>query len=219
MARRSRSPVAVVHVVRVLVSWALLLASPLFSASAAAQEEQGVPTKRSASDDLPGRSERSVSVTFSPLHLVLPVLEAHVEVSIVRHFGVALVGGVGSVSAESPDPVIDGERFSAYELGGQFVAYPLRDFSGLQLGAEVLWVHVSTENFAGRLITADAGGFAVGPLIGYKLMLRVGFTAFVQGGFQYALIRGEASDSQGNRSTDEQSAFFPLVNLNLGWSF
>lgn len=143
------------------------------------------------------------------------------EVSIVRHFGVALIGGVGSVSAESPDPLIDGERFSAYEIGGQLVAYPPQDFSGLQLGAELLWVHVSTENFAGRLVAADAGGFAVGPFIGYKLMLRAGFTAFVQGGFQYALLRAEASDSQGNRATDDESVFIPLLNLNLnlGWSF
>jgi hypothetical protein len=138
---------------------------------------------------------------------------------IVPHFGIALIGGVGTVSAESNDPVIDGEKFSAYELGGQIIGYPLRDFSSLQLGAEVLWIHVSTENFAGAEVRADAGGVAAGPLIGYKLITQAGFTFFVQGGFQYVFIQADASDSQGNTASGERSEFIPLLNLNLGWSF
>jgi hypothetical protein len=137
----------------------------------------------------------------------------------VPHFGIALLGGVGSVTVESSDPVVDGEKFSAFELGGQLIGYPLREFSSLQLGAELLWVHVSTENFAGTEVTGNAGGVAVGPLVGYKLITRAGFTFFAQGGFQYMFIQAEATDSQGQRLTDEQSELIPLLNLNIGWSF
>ena len=45
------------------------------------------------------------------------------------HFGVAAIGGFGSIKAESDDPVIQDERFDAYELGLQLVGYPLQEFS------------------------------------------------------------------------------------------
>jgi hypothetical protein len=179
--------------------------------------EEGVPTSRE--DSKQKRDDKRVSITLSPLHLLSPIFEAQVDVMIVPHFGMALLGGVGTITAESNDPVIDGEKFSAYELGGQLIAYPLRDFSSLQLGAELLWIHVSTESFAGTEVTANAGGVAAGPLVGYKLITKAGFTFFVQGGFQYAFVQAEASDSQGNRETAEKSDFIPLLNLNLGWSF
>jgi hypothetical protein len=138
---------------------------------------------------------------------------------IVPHLGLAALGGIGSIAAESDDPVIDGERFSAYELGLQLLGYPLRDFSSLQLGAELLWIHVRTETFAGQEITADAGGVAVGPFVGYKLITKAGFTFFAQGGFQYAFVQAKASDTQGNMASDEKSAFILLINVNVGWSF
>lgn len=135
------------------------------------------------------------------------------------HFGAGLIGGFGSIKAESNDPVINDEKFSAYELGVQLIGYPLQDFSSLQLGAELLWLKVSTENFAGREVKAAAGGFALGPFIGYKLLTNGGFTLFVQGGFQYVAVKADASNSAGESAHDEQETFIPLVNLNLGWSF
>jgi hypothetical protein len=99
------------------------------------------------------------------------------------------------------------------------VGYPLRDFSSLQLGAEVLYLHVSTNRFEGATVEAAAGGVALGPFIGYKLITAIGFTFFAQGGFEYLAARAEATDSQGNTDHNEQAAFIPLLNLNVGWSF
>lgn len=171
-------------------------------------------------DPIPSKEPtRRLSLTLSPLHLLNPIFELQIEAMVTPHFGVAAIGGFGSVEASSTDPLVDEERFTAYELGLQLIGYPLRDFSSLQLGAELLWIHVSTENFDGREIRASAGGLALGPLLGYKLLSDVGFTLFVQGGFQYVAVRAEASNDAGDMAEDEQEAIIGLLNFNMGWSF
>lgn len=135
------------------------------------------------------------------------------------HFSIAPIFGVGSIKADSSNSTLGDQKFSAYELGAQFVGYPLREFSSLQLGAELMYIHVSTETVNGQQISAAAGGAAVGPLVGYKVLTKAGFTFFVQGGFEYVFAKASASDNQGNSATAEQSTVIPLLNLNLGWSF
>ncbi|MFZ5896516.1 MAG: hypothetical protein ACOY0T_36010 [Myxococcota bacterium] len=104
------------------------------------------------------------------------------------------------------------------EFGGQFAGY-LRDFSGGHIGVEVMWMHVNSKTFQGEQIEADAGGLAVGPFIGYKVLTEVGFTFVVQGGIQYVAVKGKLSDAQGNSARSEAEELIPLLNLNLGWSF
>lgn len=165
------------------------------------------------------KSERHVSLTLSPLHLLSPILELEVEVSPTAHLGLAAIGGIGSIKADSNDPALDGTRFSAYELGLQVIGYPLRDFSSLQLGAELMWLKVSTEKIGDTDVRANAGGLALGPFIGYKLITDAGFSLFVQGGFQYLAAKAEATNSLGERANEEQATFVPLLNFNVGWSF
>ena len=135
------------------------------------------------------------------------------------HFGAAAIGGFGSIKEKPTNSIYGEERFSVYELGLQLVGYPLRDFSSLQLGGEVVYLHVSTESYQGEPVEAAAGGVALGPFIGYKLITGIGFTFFVQGGFQYVAARAQATDSQGTTTRNEQKTIIPLLNLNLGWSF
>jgi hypothetical protein len=154
------------------------------------------------------KDDRIVSLTFSPLHLVIgPIFEMQIEAQVTPHFGVAVLGGVGSLKVENA--IGESARFTAYELGGQLVGYPLEDFKSLQLGAEVLWVKVSTDDVDGRQVQDEASGVAFGPFIGYKLITSAGFTFFAQGGFEYL----KASED------DVDSEFIPLLNLNIGWSF
>ena len=160
-----------------------------------------------------------LSLTFSPLHVLSPIFELQVEARVVPHFGAALIGGVGTMKSTSTVAGVPAQRFSVYELGAQLVGYPLQPFESLQLGAELLWIKVSTENYNGRQITADAGGVAIGPFVGYKLVTEAGFTFFAQGGFEYVVLKADAADSSGNTARAEQSTFIPLLNLNLGWSF
>jgi hypothetical protein len=160
-----------------------------------------------------------VSITFSPLHLIAPIFELEAELMVVPHFGVGVIGGIGSIEADSGDPEIGKERFKAYELGLQVTGYPLKDFESLQLGAELLWVNVSSENIDGQDIQGEGSGIAVGPFIGYKLMTDVGFTLFVQGGAQLMTVTAEATDAEGNTDTADDSEVILLLNANIGWSF
>ena len=179
--------------------------------SAAAEPAEPAPSRESLGPFL--------SVTFSPLHLVSPIFEAQIEGKLVPHFGAALIAGIGSIKSGATTSGLAEQKFSAYELGGQLVGYPLEPFESLQLGAEVLWIKVSTETINGQQITANAGGVAIGPLLGYKLITHVGFTFFAQGGFEYLVVKADAADTQGNTATAKQSAVIPLLNLNIGWSF
>jgi len=156
-------------------------------------------------------------LTLSPIHLLFPIFEANLEVRIVDHFAVAAIGGVGSIQADSNTGPSD--RFDAQELGGQLIGYPSEAFDGLQVGAELLYVHVSADNIDQQSVRGVGSGWAVGPMVGYKYLARSGFTFVVQGGLQYAAVQAEASDTVGNSATDEESRWIPLLNLNLGWSF
>lgn len=167
----------------------------------------------------PAEPVRYVSATISPLHLLLPVFELELEVMPVPHLGISVIGGIGSITVQSSNEQIDGEKFATYELGAHVVGYPLKDFSSLQLGAEIMWVKVSVDNVGGTDVSGTGAGVGFGPFVGYKFIANVGFTLSVQGGVQYMIVAAEAHDSQGNSANAEQSAFGPLLNFNLGWSF
>jgi len=150
-----------------------------------------------------------VSITVNPLRLFIPLFEASAEVRLMPALGLAGIGGLGSVK-------VHGARFTVKEVGGQVVVYPLGDFRSLELGGEVLWLHVDGGNAD---ISATAAGVGVGPFVGYKLITRGGFTFSVQGGGQYVFAQADASDSQGNSATASADGFGLLLNLNFGWSF
>jgi hypothetical protein len=165
----------------------------------------------------PPPPHRSVTLSFSPIHLIFPLFEATAEVRAVDHFGISAIGGFGSVPISYSDGT--GDRLSAYELGGQLVVYPWNDFDGVQFGVELLYLHLSGENLSNADVKAAGEGLAVGPLVGYKLVTLAGFTFFAQGGFEYIAARAETNDTSGNSSSASDSRLIPLLNLNIGWSF
>jgi hypothetical protein len=160
-----------------------------------------------------------VSLTLSPLHLFLPVVELQAEVRLGDIAGVSAIFGYGSISLE--DDVGDAFRASALEAGGQVTFYPLEPFESFQLGLETIFLRLDAddETRSGTTITGFGEGLAIGPFIGYKLITEGGFTFFVQGGVEYVAIRAEAETSRGDVGEDEDSLWIPLLNLNLGWSF
>ena len=81
-------------------------------------------------------AEKTIAVTISPVHLVLPVVELTGEYAVTPKIGVALIVGVGTIT-----PSGSNDKFTAYEAGASFRYYALGTFrSGLQLGAEALFV-------------------------------------------------------------------------------
>lgn len=148
------------------------------------------------------------SITISPVHLILPVVELTGEVRLQPKLGAALILGAGSA-----DVLLSDTDASVYEVGGSVRYYALGSFRhGLQVGAEVLYVGVSHPGEGGGEV--DGEGLSLGAFAGYKYAARFGLTVELQGGIAATVVR--ASD---DTTTEEESAISPLINLNVGWSF
>jgi hypothetical protein len=200
----------------------LLLASLCASAGARAEvtggapppaaPEPGPPPPPVLGGGVPAGPEhplRIVSVTISPLHLLSPILELTGEYRALDKLGVAVVAGAGKVSDSSGVTPISA---TALELGAQARYYVLGDFRhGMQLGAELLYLHLSDAH-----VSIDGEGVAVGPFVGYKFTADVGFTFDTQLGVEYVGARAMSSATGGSASG---SRYIPLLNINVGWSF
>jgi hypothetical protein len=195
-------------------------ASP--AAAAAAPHAAASPVRATGTQEPdvaapPAEEDRSVYLSISPFHLLVPFFELSGEVRVHRNLGVSGIVGYGVIRPEG-----SASKFELWEVGGQFVGYPVGHFDhGMQLGLEVLYAGVSggdssTNNVK---IAATASGLAAGPFVGYKLATRVGFTFNVQGGVEYMFVRADASASTGQTASAQQTRLIPLVNANLGWSF
>jgi hypothetical protein len=146
-----------------------------------------------------------VSLTFSPIHLFLPVVELTAEVRLPVDFSVAAIGGYGGH-----------QGVTLWEAGAQARYYLLGSFEhGMPIGVEALYIGAGDSR---QGVRARATGLAVGPFIGYKFAADVGFTIDLAGGFQYVTLSASATDGS-NRASLSENTIIPLINLNLGWSF
>ena len=148
-----------------------------------------------------------VSVTFSPLHLFLPVFEGNVEVRVTERAGLAFIAGGGSVTARNSTV-----KVNVYELGVSPRFYLFGNFrKGMQLGAELLYLNASAADGVESVVV---DGVAVGPYVGYKIATTVGFTVEAQLGFQRVGIGGSSTSG----ATVEEQRNIVLLNANIGWS-
>jgi opacity protein-like surface antigen len=158
----------------------------------------------------------TTSITFSPIHLLMPVFEVEAEFKVAPKSGMAGIAGIGSMSVINWQGASN--TFSVFELGASYRYYLVGDFDhGMQVGGEILYANVSGD-------IGDASGIgrglAMGPFLGYKYAAGFGLTVEVQGGAQFMLATGNAEDtSTGQTSSAADSGIIALVNLNLGWSF
>lgn len=162
-----------------------------------------------------------MSVTFSPVHLAEPVVEITAEFKAHDQWGLALVGGGGTMTAESD--IIGDQTYTVWEVGGQLRYYLLGDFDhGMQLGAEVLYVNVSNDDVetSSGSFSSLGQGLGVGPFVGYKIATDIGFTFDAQLGVARTFVTAEAEHTEsGTTGEAEESDWAPLLNLNVGWSF
>ncbi len=154
---------------------------------------------------------RNFSLTFSPIHLFFPVLELTGEFRISDKVSVAAIVGVGSYSE-----TVNFIKVSAtvFEAGAHLRYYVVGDFRhGMQIGAELLYLHLSDPN-----LSAKGEGLAIGPFVGYKYTADVGFTFDCQLGIEHVGVRASASSGTSSASNSDSSVI-PLLNINIGWSF
>src|SRR5690606_13892868 len=192
----------------------LRLASPFallsfLAASAAAPpvaRAQDEPVQVEAAAPLP-----TLSITFSPIHLVMPVVEVTGELRLAPTLSAAIIGGAGRLGGDRVNAV-DDRSYSVFELGAQVRWYALGDFrSGLQLGAEALYLEVATDDDG---VSATGEGLALGPFVGYKHTFPIRLTLDAQVGAQALAVRADSG-----RSSAEDKDVIVLLNLNAGWSF
>ena len=163
------------------------------------------------------KRQRQLAVTFSPIHLILPLVEVTVELRVADKLGLAGILAGGTVDVKTDKVTTD--KFTAYEVGAQLRYYLLGSFEhGMQLGAEVLYLGVSSDDVAGGNVSADGAGLAAGPFLGYKYTSDIGFTFDCQLGVEKLLISAEAK-SGAVEAKEEEDVVIPLLNLNVGWSF
>ncbi|MEP6653229.1 MAG: hypothetical protein ABJA82_07710 [Myxococcales bacterium] len=162
----------------------------------------------------PTHPRRLVSVTISPLHLTLPIVELTTEVRVLDKLGLAAVLGAGKVTSEP----MGAPKFTAdvWEAGVQGRYYVVGDFRhGMQLGGEVIYMHLSADT---QGVSAFANGFSMGGFVGYKVMADVGFTFDTQLGYQLIGVGAKANDGSTTASQSGKEGGL-LLNLNVGWSF
>ncbi len=216
----------------------LFAAASLFSVPALAQEAAPAPavatsqTIASTSAAAPVRAAKpkklkDVSLTISPFHLAAPIFELMGEFRVNDKVGIAVIGGVGQITLENACTTFNGfvigcsaSKYNAFEAGAQGAYYFLGDFNhGMQIGAEVLYVHIASNGGLGgnAKISGNGEGLAVSPFVGYKYVAPVGLTLLAQVGPSLLAIRGEAAS--GTTTGSSSSAVGLMLNLNAGWSF
>jgi len=154
----------------------------------------------------PAFAERRVSIMLDPIFLVLPMVDATVEVEPTPHLGISATAGYGRVAVLIPNAM--------YNLQLESNVYLLRSFSGWHLGTELAYWGGTSGGavFPGGPTTMDstASIYIAGILGGYKWMTRGGFTAVIQ----YGVGRMHETSTSGGTKTE----LAPLANLNFGWS-
>lgn len=149
--------------------------------------------------------QHRVSLTISPLLLLLPIAQVMGEFRIGDKFGAAAVLGFGGV--------LD---FFTFQVGGQFRYYLVGSFiHGLNVGAQLLTL-IMTGEFGGSGVTAT--GLSLAPFVGYKIATNVGFTFDAQLGPDFVLA-GATSTLVKSTTESSNGAIGLLFNLNVGWSF
>jgi len=158
---------------------------------------------------------KKVSITNSPFHLAIPVLELMAEYQVAPEIGVAGILGAGSMT--ETDSWGDESEIPILEIGAQLNYYLLGNFDkGMQVGLEVLYLKISDED---EDVSVSVKGLAIGPYLGYKWTAGFGLTFDIQAGYEKLLFRGEAEDSFGFEIEEEEETGIPLLNINIGWSF
>ncbi len=162
---------------------------------------------------------RKLSITLSPLHVVIPLLEVTGEYALNAKNGIGLMLGYGQATEDDFDQNSGANlSFNIYEAGLSYRNYIIGDFEhGMQLGAELNYIHIDGDGDFN--ISGTAAGLSAGPFLGYKIVTDIGFTFDSQLGAQYIVGAAEATDGNTVATTDPQSEWSPLLNLNIGWTF
>jgi hypothetical protein len=160
--------------------------------------------------------EKTVSIVWSPAHLVIPVVHVTGEYRAMPKLGVAAIAGYGKSTVKDASGNAIGDSVKLWEAGARAQYYVLGDFDhGMQVGAQALYIGAS---LADGQLSSRATGLSGGSFLGYKIATHVGFTFDAQLGVQHMIASASATSGTASASASD-SAWGPLLNLAIGWSF
>ena len=158
---------------------------------------------------------KTISVTWAPILLVVPLIELTAEYRVADKLGVSITVGAGKRTITSGSDEATGTEI---EGGAQVRYYLIGDFDhGMEAGVQALEEHVTFEEpLPAGVVGVAAGGFTVGAFLGYKIATGIGFTFEAQLGARYLVVEPAV---QGTGSFGDIQKWQPLLHLNIGWSF
>lgn len=154
-----------------------------------------------------------VSITVSPVHLLMPMAEVTGEFRLAPQVGIAAIVGIGKVSSDSVSVPL-------YEFGAQARYYVTGDFdSGLHLGGEALFLGASSDqSVQGVEVNVSATGLQLSGFAGYKHTFPFGLVLEGQLGYGAVVVGATATAGEASAS-DSQSKGAVLLNLGVGFAF
>lgn len=157
-------------------------------------------------------SHRWVTITWQPLQALIPLASFAVEARLASRWSASLVGGYGN----APVYVAGGdrkERRPALQLGALASYYAAGSFDdgGVHVGVAAQWTRVDGDQ---PLATgAVRPGLLLGPLVGFKWVLRGGFTLDSQIGVGFLAAEGSGAPPN---DPDQKTAL--LGSFGIGWT-
>jgi hypothetical protein len=167
------------------------------------------------------RPTRHFTLTMDPLELLYPAYAFHAEIGAAPEFGIGLIGAFGTANLDHVDPYAGPTTTKFWQLGMQGMYYAQGSFGegGLQVGAEVLYTHANLDGpvAVGTSSTSGLGaGLVAGPLVGFKIVTRAGFTFNSQ--IAIGMFAQHQRSSDPNAPSDDRAAVL-LGHLLIGWTF
>jgi len=156
----------------------------------------------------------------SPIHLVIPLVEVHVEAPVAVDGRLSLVGILGAGATTVKDSIDGDIDMTILQVGGQGRFYVVDPMEGFHIGGEGVLIEVYADSETDADVTATAAGVSLGLFGGWKYVGDSGFTFVAHVGYQTAGVGAEVKDSgTGEEVSKSEGSQGPLVNLDLGWSF
>jgi hypothetical protein len=213
------------HFTRFVIAASLAASSLAVTVHARAEESAEEPSAAEALPPEPARhrtvAPHDISLTFSPIHLLLPFAQVTGEFRASDNIGLAVVGGYGKVDVSTTiqtgdAPITSSTSVSIWELAGRTNFYVLGSFDrGMLLGAQLEYIGGSTSNGAYQG-GAAAQGLSLGGYVGYKIVARDGFTFEGALGVQQVWLSASSNDGTASSSNTK---VLPLGIVDIGWSF
>lgn len=199
-------------------AWPLLLL--LVPATASATYLEGPKKPRRELEPMPNMVEDEdqpephswVTITWQPLQALIPLWSFSVEGRLADRLSLAAFGGIGNTA------VVTGldqtERRFATQVGALVSYYVQGDFDhgGVHVGGAAQWTRVKGEE---RLeSTALRPGLLLGPLLGFKWVLKSGFSLDSQIGIGFL-----AAETSGAKPAKPDQTTAIIGSFGAGWTF